>query len=576
MQRRLLAALVLAVALPAVALAADPMDPFAQQQADMANMQSGSQPTPQQVATALPNTSRDAQQLSGALTTSDAQQNLSAQTLPFGADLFRGRFSRDATSAYDPGYIIMPGDGVTIQMWGAVNQDLSQSVDIQGNVFLPGVGPVKLQGVPFRELENTVRKAVANVYTSNVSVYTNLQKPQPVAIFVTGNVANPGRYTGSARDTVLFFLDRAGGVSLSTGSFRDLRVMRGDKQVVQIDLYDFLLEGRLSRVRLEDGDVIMVGSRGASVSVRGDAKKAAAYEWSPLTPAPLSGKELLRLARPLPTATHALISGTRDGAPFQNYLAFAEFENAPLADGDSVNYYSDALNTSIAVTVKGAQTGPSVLTVKRSAKLRELLAHIPVETETANLSGIHVLRKSVADQQKKALQDSLRRLERSVLTQTSGSREESLIRAQEAEMIAKFVDKAKQIQPDGLVVVADGDQVRNIALEAGDVIMVPQKSDVVLINGEVQMPATVVYAKGRSLDYYVQQAGGYSARGNRDTLVVRPNGKVEVNPSDITPGDQILVMPAADTKLMPFIKDLTQVIYQIAVGGRMVDLVSQK
>jgi protein involved in polysaccharide export with SLBB domain len=227
--------------------------------------------------------------------------------------------------------------------------------------------------------------------------------------------------------------------------------------------------------------------------------------------------------------------------------------------------------------VRGAQTGPSLLPVRRSARLREVLAHIPVDEATADLGGVYILRKSVADQQKRALQDTLRRLERAVLTHTSATLEASQIRKEEAEMISKFVERAKQIQPDGLIVVSDGERVRNIALEAGDVIVVPQKSDVVMISGEVRMPASVVYAKGRSVDYYVQQSGGYSDRASKDTLVVRPNGRVEQNPgSDIGPGDQILVMPHVDTKFVPVIKDLAQVFYQIAVSGRMVDLITKQ
>lgn len=520
---------------------------------------------------------RTSAQNSGVLATAEAQQQLAGQVPPFGAELFRGRFSQDNVNALDLSYVITPGDNITIKVWGALNQDVSQIVDIQGNVFLPGVGPVPLGGVQLKDLNATVKAAVGRVFTANVDVYTNLQKSQPVGVFVTGQVQNPGRYTGSSKDSFLYFLDKAAGINLATGSFRDIRVMRGEKQIARIDLYDFLLSGRLSRVRLEDGDVVMVAPKGPSVAVMGDTKKPAAYEWPPDIPTTMRGRELLELAHPVSSATHASVSGTRSGEPFQSYLPLSGFSVFPLADGDTVAFQTDILNPTITVTVRGAQTGPSILPVRRSARLREVLAHIPVDVATANPGGVYLLRKSVADQQKKALQDTLRRLEQAVLTHTSATLEASQIRTQEAEMIAKFVERAKQIQPDGLIVVSDADQVRNIALEAGDVIVLPQKTDVVLISGEVRMPASVVYAQGRSLDYYVQQAGGYTERSNKETIVVRPNGKVEVNvSSNIGPGDQILVLPHVDTKFMPIVKDLAQVFYQIAVSGRMVDLTTKQ
>lgn len=512
----------------------------------------------------------------GTLATQESQQQIGGQMQPFGADLFRGRFSQDIVNSLDPSYSIISGDSITIKVWGAVNQDVSQVVDIQGNVFMPGVGPVPLAGVQLKDLNNVVKTAVGRVFTSNVNVYTSIQKSQPVGVFVTGQVQNPGRYSGNPKDSFLFFLDKAAGISLVTGSFRDIRVMRGDKEVAKVDLYDFLLSGRLNRLRIEEGDVVMVGPKGPSVAVMGDAKKPAAYEWPADSGKPMHGQDLLALARPLASVTHASVSGTRSAEPFQVYLPLSEFTGFTLADGDTVAYQTDILNPTISITVRGAQTGPSLLPVRRSARLREVLAHIPVDIATANLCGVYVLRKSVADQQKRALQNTLRRLERAVLTHTSASLEASQIRKEEAELIAKFVERAKQIEPDGLIVVAEGQHVRNIALEVGDVVVVPQKSDVVMISGEVRMPASVVYAKGRSVNYYVRQSGGFSDRASQETLVLRPNGRVDQNvTTDIGPGDQIMVLPNVDTKYLPVIKDLAQVFYQIAISGRMVDLTTK-
>jgi protein involved in polysaccharide export with SLBB domain len=86
----------------------------------------------------------------------------------------------------------MPGDQVTVRAWGALAVDLMLPVDAQGNIFIPAVGPVQVKGVSSGELNSVVTRAIKQVYTDNVSVYTNLQGVQPVAIFVTGFVKNRG------------------------------------------------------------------------------------------------------------------------------------------------------------------------------------------------------------------------------------------------------------------------------------------------------------------------------------------------------------------------------------------------
>ena len=489
--------------------------------------------------------------------------------LPFGSELFQGNFSKNFYDGLNDDYLVMPGDRVRIQMWGAQNQDGVLEVDARGNLFLPEIGPVFVQGLRHAELESAVQKKIRSVFTSNVEVYVNLLRPQPVAIFVSGFVAKPGRYAGGPTDSVLYFLDLAGGVDPLRGSYRDIRILRNGQELATIDLYPFIKEGRMERARLEEGDVILVGERGTSVRVEGQVRFPAQFEFAPQDN--LNGGQIAELAMPESKASHVSIVGSRHGAPYNTYVTIEEFRKLALGDGDRVQFHADIPGDTIMVAAEGAIVGASRYPVFKSTKLKELLQHVAVEPELANLDGLHIRRKSVAMQQKKALDEALQRLEQSSLTATSSSLDEAGIRIKEAELIAQFVEKARRIQPDGTVVVGHEDEIANIYLEDGDEIIIPAKSDVVLISGEVMMPQAVVWNNDFDLENYITGAGGYSDRADKKRqLIVKPNGQVLLaKETMISAGDQILILPRFDSKNMQVLKDVSQILYQIAVAAKV-------
>jgi len=115
---------------------------------------------------------------------------------PFGANLFDGGFSNDREDGINPGYVIQPGDQIAVRVWGAIEFSEILTVDARGNIFIPKVGPVRVGGSPNRDLNGRVAFAVRSVFTDNVRVYTSLKGAQPVAVFVTGFVPQPGRFSG--------------------------------------------------------------------------------------------------------------------------------------------------------------------------------------------------------------------------------------------------------------------------------------------------------------------------------------------------------------------------------------------
>lgn len=497
----------------------------------------------------------------------------SIQLQPFASNLFEGRFASTFSDAASNDYILAPGDRIVVRIWGIRAYDDVLVVDQQGNIFIPEVGPVHVGGLTNSQLLSTVRSAISRVYTNNVQVYVNLQSAQPVAVYVTGFVNHPGRYAGGSVDSIISFLDRAGGIDPERGSYRHIEVIRNGKSIAKLDLYLFALQGKVPQLRLKDGDVILVNEKGVSVSAYGLLREEARYEFS--RPAAAKGSGLIELSSPLKNVSHVSVSGTRDKAPFNKYFSLDDFKTFQLADGDIVEFVADKPGETIMATVTGAITGASRYPVKKTVKLRDLLRRVEVEPELAATDAIYLRRKSVARDQKAVIQDSLHRLEKAALTATSATPEEATVRVEEAKLIQDFVKRASLLEPDGVIVVSRGGQVNDIWLEDGDEIVIPQKSNVVQITGEVVMPKSIAFEEGMTLDDYLAAAGGVSDRGDeKHILVAKQNGEVGLAEHlGINAGDRILVLPKVDVKSMLLAKDLMTIVYQIAVATKVaVDL----
>ncbi len=487
---------------------------------------------------------------------------------PFGAHLFSGGFRGVRADGLNPDYRLVPGDQVTLRVWGGVEIERVLPVDAQGNIFIPSIGPVKVQGLTNSRLNNQVTSAVRSIYPENVQVYTNLQGVQPVAVFVTGYVTNPGRYAGTPDDSMLYFIDQAGGIDDQLGSYRRIKVLRNNEVIAEADLYEFLLAGALVRPQFRDGDTILIEERGPAVTVTGDVERDYRYE---LSPNQMIGSSVLKLARLKPDVTHALLRGSRDNEPVSRYVPLADFGSQTLQNGDELLFSADQRDETIVVQLEGSFYGPSRYALPKNARLKELLDAVAVPRELTDVRSISLRRVSVAERQKQSLMDSLRRLETTYLGAPSATSQEAEIRVKEAELITQFVQKAAKIEPNGRLVVAQNDRITDIRLQDGDVITLPEISDSLLISGEVLVPQSVVFVSGTSAEDYIAGAGGYTQHADKKhILIVRQNGEVRSSSdTELRAGDEILVLPLVPTKNLQLATSISQIVYQIAIAAKV-------
>ena len=137
---------------------------------------------------------------------------------PYGANLFAGGYETERSDGLSDNYLIAPGDKLNIWIWGAVNFSNVVTVDNQGNIFIPDVGPINVKNVPASQVNQLVASKIGDVFTNNVNTYVNLLTATPVSVFVTGPVIRPGQYAGQSSDSILYFLKRAGGIDSDRGS----------------------------------------------------------------------------------------------------------------------------------------------------------------------------------------------------------------------------------------------------------------------------------------------------------------------------------------------------------------------
>jgi protein involved in polysaccharide export with SLBB domain len=200
----------------------------------------------------------------------------------FGSDVFLSRGLATKQMPIDvpvgPDYVLGPGDGITISLWGGISQTFSRVVDREGKITLPEAGTIVVAGLSLERAQTFLQNALSQQFR-DARVSVSIGRLRTVRVYVVGDVQRPGAYDISSLSTPLNALYAAGGPT-SAGSLRTVRQYRGKALVQEVDLYDFLLHGVRGNVeRLEPGDTILVPPTGPQVAVGGMVKRPAIYEF---------------------------------------------------------------------------------------------------------------------------------------------------------------------------------------------------------------------------------------------------------------------------------------------------------
>ena len=303
----------------------------------------------------------------------------------FGQSIFANKnlnFAPNLNIPTPSDYKLGPGDEVIIDIWGSNEATIRQVISPDGFISIPDVGLVSLNGMTVKEADSYLRKKMGRSYpvdgeNADSDIKLTLGNIRTIHVNVVGEVVNPGTYFVSSLSTVYNALYLAGGVS-EVGSLREISLVRNNRKVASVDLYDFIINGKTAGdVVLKDGDVITVPAYRNIVDVAGKVKRPMKYEMkdgeSVMTALEYSGgftgdayKSNIRLIR-------------RNGVEYQLYTVdaarFGEFE---LMDGDSltvgqmVDRYENKVEIQGAVYQPGAyQLGDGISTVAQLVRKAE-------------------------------------------------------------------------------------------------------------------------------------------------------------------------------------------------------------
>jgi len=210
-------------------------------------------------------------------------QAIPRPTIPrrFGAEVFENGTRDSQLIPMDlpagPDYVVGPGDGLSIDLWGGTTQRIYRVVDREGRVSLPEVGPLLVSGKSLADVQESLQQLMRTEFR-RISVDVSLARLRTIRVYEVGDIANPGAYDVSSLSTPLNALFVAGGPT-QKGSLRIVKHLRGNQLVEVVDLYDLLLHGVKSDLkRLENGDTVLVPPIGPQVTVDGMVRRPAIYE----------------------------------------------------------------------------------------------------------------------------------------------------------------------------------------------------------------------------------------------------------------------------------------------------------
>jgi protein involved in polysaccharide export with SLBB domain len=515
----------------------------------------------------------------------------------FGANLVTddsSYVSQDPLPAIPGDYIVRPGDELRLAIWGTVDADLRLTVERDGNITVPRVGSIHVAGLRSADLEEALSRRVGRTF-KNFQLSATLGQVRAIRVFVGGYVLRPGSVTVSGLSSILHTIMRAGGPS-SSGSFRDIHLRRGGKEIAVFDLYDLLLKGnRDTDALVQPDDVIFVGPVGPQVAVLGSVNQQAIYELK-------SGETL---ADVLAMAGGFSAVGDRRRVSLERLadrstgrvveLPLPAHLPDPLASGDIVQVFSVIAATlpqevqNEHIRVEGEVAHPGDYILPPGSRISDALRVAGGMTGAAYPYGTEFSRESVRKQQQVNYERALRDLEtdmsKNQASQRVTSSEELASQNATAAANARLLNRLREVRPTGRVVLQlapDAKTLPDLALEDGDTLHIPARSSSVGIFGSVFTTGSFVYEADHTTDQYLALAGGPTRGADKDSIfVLRANGSVvsarqgstfwhagnSLGTSVVQAGYTIFV--PEQTNKSTFVqdaKDWTQILYQFGLG----------
>ncbi len=388
----------------------------------------------------------------------------------FGHDLFNNKdltFEPNMNIATPDNYRLGPGDNVYIDVYGASQKTIEGTVSPDGTVVVEGFGPIAVGGMTVAQANSAIRSRLGSRYQSS-KLRLTVGETRSIMVNVVGDVKVPGTYTLSAFASVFHALYMAGGVK-DLGTLRNIKIYRNSQHISTVDIYDYIINGHMTgNVRLQDNDMIMVGSYDCLVVVDGKVKRPMYYEMK-------RNESLAALIKYAGGFTGDAYKKSvrvirKTGREFSIFnVDEFDMSSFKLADGDSIAVDSILDRWSNMAEVKGAVFRPGMYQVGGEiTSVRSLIEH------------------------------------------AEGLREDAF--TAHAVMHRMKPDRTLEVLRLNIDGILDG-TMADIDLKPNDVLFIPTRQDLMeeqtlTIHGEVHYPGIYKYASNETIEDFILQAGG--------------------------------------------------------------------
>ena len=318
-------------------------------------------------------------------------------------------------------YRINIGDEMTLSIWGIPEEgNINFIIDRNGQASIPRIGTLRLAGYTMAQAEHAIRSRL-NQYYTGFQMNLSMGELSSILVYITGNAARPGAYTISSFSTLVNALIASGGPS-ENGTLRKIELKRNGKTIAIFDMYAMLMKGdKTQDMRLQAGDVIHIPSVGPLVGIAGEVSKPGIYELNGTTRV----NDLLSVIGGINARTfrgrvqYFRIFKNSYASAFEG--SFNEFENTELYDGDIIRLYP-VYNFASSANITGAVRRPGTFAiVPGHTKISEIIQRAGGFTSRAFLRGAVFTRKSVAEEQRQALDRMADQMERDLLQSVQNS-----------------------------------------------------------------------------------------------------------------------------------------------------------
>ncbi len=402
-------------------------------------------------------------------------------------------------------YILGPGDGLIIQIWGGVDLYHKITVTAEGKIVVPTLGTLDVRNKTLKEVQEEVARAVAKIHR-NVQSSTTLSGIRMFEVFVLGEVKKPGIYYATPITHLSELIDEAGGV-LESGSIRDIEIRKENAQLRKVDMFAFLRSGELDQNPLvPDGSTIFVPVNKGTVTIKGEIKRPDKY--------------ILREGETLSVLMETAGGLTSEAAKDKITLTrIREDHKKEILNLD----LSNPLDNTIKIENGDIVDIPSVKTEQKIVKVKQ------TGNEGGESSKIFEIREG------ETVKDLMLRI--GEINPWSDL---------ERSYITRILDNpGNKIIPVNLYkLMVEKDQSHNILLENGDILTIPSIESNVYVTGWVKNPGPVAFKPNRLVNDYIGIAGGPGERGKTSTVMVYRDNKL------ISKGENIPIQPG-DTIFLP-------------------------